>query len=283
MKRALLIGIDYLAMPSITLNGCVYDVINMSHVLIDAYNYDSIVVLRDDINNPSTMPTRANIMSNLQLLAQQSTALDEIWVHYSGHGSQIPDKTAYASNGQNQFLVPCDYQTAGFIIDKDILTIVKTIKCKAVFMFDACHSGSMCDLQWSYQYNTPTSWTKIQNNNMVISNPNIYMISGCKDDQTSSDAYIKIDKSAEGAFTNALITALRYYRHNVSIVNLYQYICGFLSANGFAQTPVLSLTVPTPAYTFIRAAPVAPVTVVTTLAATKTIMSGTMKSILYNQ
>jgi hypothetical protein len=280
MKRALLIGIDYLAIPSITLNGCIYDVINIGHVLIDAYNYDSVTILRDDMNNPATMPTRANIINNLRLLAQQSTALDEIWVHYSGHGSQIPDKTAYAGTGLNQILVPCDYQTAGFIIDKELFAIAKNIKCKTLFIFDACHSGTMCDLQWSYQYVTPTAWTKTQNNTVALSNPNIYMISGCKDDQTSADAFIKTDQTAQGAFTSAFITALRYYRHNVSITNVYQYVCGYLIANGLTQTPVLSCSAQTPVYSFVRAAPTitAPIA---NLASTTSVIVKNMRSILY--
>jgi len=276
MKRALLIGIDYLSIPSITLNGCIYDVINMSHMLTDAYDYSNITILRDDINNASTMPTRANIMNNLLSLVQQSGPLDEIWIHYSGHGSQIPDKTAYANTGLDGIIVPVDYQTAGFITDKDLLAIVQKIQCKALLLFDSCHSGTMCDLQWSFQFNSPTSLTKTKNNNVAIANPNIYMISGCKNEQTSADAFIKTDESAEGAFTNAFITALRYYRHNVSISNLYQYVCGYLAANKFTQVPILSTTTQTPSYTFIRALSL---TSPTTLSSS-TIITSNMKSVM---
>ena len=255
MKRALLIGINYFSIPSITLNGCVYDVINISHMLIDAYDYNpaNITILRDDINNPSTMPTRANILNNLTAIAQQSGPLDEIWIHYSGHGSQIPDKTGNESTGFDQIIVPMDYQKSGFITDNELLSIVQKISCKALLIFDACHSGTMCDLPWCFQYVNPTSWIKTKNNNVIINNPNIYMISGCKDEQTSSDAFIKTDETVEGAFTNAFMNALRYYRHNVGISNLYQYICQYLASNGFSQIPILSTTTQTPNYTFARA------------------------------
>jgi hypothetical protein len=111
----------------------------------------------------------------------------------------------------------------------------------------------MCDLPWCFQYVNPTSWIKTKNNNVIINNPNIYMISGCKDEQTSSDAFIKTDETVEGAFTNAFMNALRYYRHNVGISNLYQYICQYLASNGFSQIPILSTTTQTPNYTFARA------------------------------
>uniref|UniRef100_A0A6C0B2X7 Peptidase C14 caspase domain-containing protein n=1 Tax=viral metagenome TaxID=1070528 RepID=A0A6C0B2X7_9ZZZZ len=283
MKRALLIGIDYLAIPSITLKGCVYDVINVRDVLTDAYDYDSITILRDDINNAATMPTKANIIKNLTNIVNQSTSLDEIWVHYSGHGSQLPNKNAYTSNGLDNILVPCDYQTAGFITDRELLAIVKNIKCKALLLFDACHSGTMCDLEWSFQYGGPISWSKIQNNKVGnISNPNICIISGCKDEQTSADTFIKADSTSQGAFTNAFINALRNYRHKVSINQVYQYVCGYLQSNGFPQVPVLSATVQTPNYNFARTIS-APVTTAPTFATTKTTVTSNMRNILQSR
>jgi hypothetical protein len=281
MKRALLIGIDYLAIPSITLRGCVYDVINVRDVLTDAYDYDSITILRDDINNAATMPTKANIINNLINIVNQSTNLDEIWIHYSGHGSQLPNKNAYTSNGLDNILVPCDYQTAGFITDKELLNIVKNIKCKALLLFDACHSGTMCDLEWSFQYSNPISWTKVQNNKVgTISNPNICIISGCKDEQTSADAFIKVDETSQGAFTNAFITSLRNYRHNVSINQVYQYTCGYLKSNGFTQVPVLSSSTQAPNYNFARAVPVTVQAPASTFATTKTTVTTNMRNIL---
>jgi hypothetical protein len=278
MKRALLIGIDYVSNPSIKLNGCVYDVINMSNILMDAYDYSSsnITILRDDINNSATMPTRANIINNLLSLAKQSGPLDEIWIHYSGHGSQITDKTFSEQDGLDEILVPVDYQTAGFIKDNELLEIIKTFPCKTLLLFDACHSGTMCDLQWSFQYVNPKTWTKIKNNNIVINNPNIYMISGCKDDQTSADTFVRANKISEGAFTNAFINALRYYRHNVSINTLYQYVCSYLTANGFKQLPVLSTTTQNPNYNFTRALSLSSPASVTSTATLTTAMKSVM-------
>lgn len=276
MKRALLIGVDYFNNPSIKLNGCIYDVINMSHMLIDAYNYDSITVLRDD--EPNAMPTRANIIKALTNLVNQSTSLDEIWFHYSGHGYLVPDKTANSYTGLDCVLVPCDYKTAGTITDKDMLAIIKNIKCRALLLFDACHSGTMCDLPWSFQYNNNNSWQKIKNNNVVIDNPNIYMISGCTDEQTSSDIFDYSDATNQGAFTNSFMKGLRYYRHNVSIVQLYQYICNNLKSNGFTQIPVLSTTVQIPNYSFLRA----PISIAQSQPTvnSKAVIVKTMKSVL---
>jgi hypothetical protein len=283
-KKALLIGIDYTSIPSVALNGCIHDVININRMLVDAYDYRSanITVLRDDINNSTTLPTKANIINNLITLASESATLDEVWIHYSGHGSQIPDRNKDEISGYDSILVPLDYQTKGFIVDDDLLNIIKMFKCKTILIFDSCHSGSVCDLPWSFQYVSPTNWTKTKNNSVTINNPNIFMFSGCKDDQTSADAYFKSDKCAAGAFTNALITGLRYYRHNVSIGNLYQYICTYLKSNGFTQIPILSTTTQTPIYTFLRAQN-AGASVSGASVSTSTTINTNMKSILYNK
>jgi hypothetical protein len=281
-KKALLIGIDYTSIPSIKLNGCVYDVINMSRMLQDAYDYssDNITVLRDDMNSPATLPTKANIINNLTSLASQSANLGEIWIHYSGHGSQLPDRNKDEISGYDSILVPLDYQTKGFIVDDDLLNIIKTFACKTIMLFDSCHSGTVCDLPWSFQYVSPTNWIKTKNNSTIIKNPNVFMFSGCKDDQSSADAYFKSDKASAGAFTNAFISGLRYYRHNVSIGNLYQYICKYLKSNGFNQLPILSSTTQTPSYTFVRVG--APTTSNKDIfvPSTNAILSQTMKSII---
>jgi len=50
MKKALLIGIDYIDVSGVSLKGCINDAINMRNMLIDAYDYEpeNIVMLRDD-------------------------------------------------------------------------------------------------------------------------------------------------------------------------------------------------------------------------------------------
>jgi len=160
-KKALLIGINYRSIPDITLNGCIDDIVNMRNVLIDAYDYQSsnITLLRDDIDDPNFAPTRDNIIAQLNILAQQSSSLDEIWVHYSGHGSLI---NGIANGKLDNILVPLDYETKGFIREGIILTILQQIKCRAILLFDSCHSGSMCDLPYSVQYKTPSSYVTMK-------------------------------------------------------------------------------------------------------------------------
>lgn len=286
MKKALLIGINYYSSPSVRLNGCIDDVNNIRSVLIDAYDYDlaNIVTLRDDELRSQYQPTRDNIINNLKQLVSQTPQLQEIWIHYSGHGSQIQDKNGDEKSGMDSFLVPSDYEQRGFIIDDELLNIIKNIKCRAILAFDSCHSGTICDLPWSFEYKNASGFSIMKNNNVVIQNPNIYMFSGCKDNQTSADAYSNEGQDYMGAFTNALINALRMNRHNVNCMLLYRDICNYLKTNGFEQLPIFSSSSQTPNYKFVRATQTTNAGLLTKQIATNanTTIKTNMRSILYN-
>jgi len=255
MKKALLIGINYINDRDITLNGCIDDVINMRNMLIDAYDYDpsNILTLRDDDKHTIHQPSRDNIINNLKRLANESDKLSELWVHYSGHGSLLFDNKSINTNNMENILVPADYKTKGFILDIELLAIVKTIKCKTILLFDSCHSGTMCDLPWAIEYKNPLNYTVTHINNVVISNPNIFMFSGSKDSQTSDDSYSNENQQYVGAFTHAFLHSLRKNRHNVSYKVLYRDICEYLSQNGFAQIPIFSSSSKEPNLIFTRA------------------------------
>jgi hypothetical protein len=207
-------------------------------------------VLRDDTKNATKMPTRNNILTNLSNLVNQSANLSEIWFHYSGHGSQIrAGANSTEIDKLEEVIVPIDYQKSGFIIDDEIFNIIKNVKCKMILIFDCCHSGSMCDLQWSFLY-TGGSIMKSLNTNKSITNPNIFCFSGCKDSQTGADAYSVEQAQNVGAFTDAFIQCLRDNQMNVDILKLYSDICVYIKSNGFTQTPLFSTSSVSPSYTF---------------------------------
>jgi len=253
MKKALLVGINYKGIPGAALNGCINDIVNISEVLIDSYDYESrnITQLRDDNANPAFAPTRANIISGLTALVAQSSNLSEIWFHYSGHGSQMRDTNGDEADRLDEILVPVDFQRSGFIVDDEIFNIVKNSKCKTILIFDSCHSGSVCDLQWGYQY-ANGSLMKSMATNKIINNPNIFCFSGCKDPETSADAYSREKQMGVGAFTDTFIRCLRNNRMNVDILKLYSDICVTIKQAGFSQNPAFSCSSPSPLYKFAR-------------------------------
>lgn len=249
-KKALLIGCNYINTTN-QLNGCINDIIHVRNMLIDAYAYlpTNITMLRDDVS--TILPTRANILNSLKLIIGQSSSLTEIIIHYSGHGTSLRDADSDELSGQDQAIVPLDYNRNGIISDDELFNIIKDAKCRLLLFFDSCHSGTVCDLQYSINYVNRT-FVRSTNNSKRVANPNIIMMSGCRDDQTSADSYSNLEDLAVGAFTNCLLETLRASNHNVDILRLYNDVCYNLSKAGFSQIPILSCSSYMPTYTFVR-------------------------------
>lgn len=231
MKRALLMGLNYAGTPY-ELKGCINDVQNIKTLLLkNNYTESNITILTD---NAPQLPTRANIMKELfKLTTLPST---ELFIYYSGHGSIVRDRNGDERSGKDSVIVPCDFETSDFILDDYLFVMISKLKCKTTLLFDSCNSGTVCDLPY---YVTYTRGKLVQNTTRRITklaNPNICMISGCKDDQSSIDSFI--DGNYCGAFTNAFLQSIEPKK---SIVNLYVDICKKLSE---AQTPVLSTSAP---------------------------------------
>lgn len=249
MKKALVVGCNYLNDPTIHLNGCIDDIVNISALLKEHYGYTCIVQLRDDSTKPEEQPTRNNILTELNKLIAGSSACDEIWFHYSGHGSRLHIQGSDL-NFQDDVIVPVDFKTKGFIIDDEIYNIIKNTKCKTFLIMDCCHSASVCELHWMFDCEDGEHILKSVNTQKQITCPFVYCISGCKNDQTSIDAFNTEKKEFTGAFTDALIHVLETKKYKTSLLQLYIDICVYIKSEGYLQTPILSCSSMIPSYTF---------------------------------
>jgi hypothetical protein len=276
-KKALLIGINYYDTPSNKLNGCINDAVNMRNMLIDAYGYDSnnIAVLRDDAVNSINKPTRANILNNLSSIIAQSASLKEIWIHYSGHGSQIRDSNGDEKDGLDEFIVPSDYDKTGIITDDMIFNIIRQSKCPTFIIFDCCSSGTICDLMWNFNAVSSTQVVAVKTANNLAQNPNIFCLSGCRDEQTSADIYNSFTQQSCGALTNAIAECLRFNRHNVDVKKLYLDVVTYIKQQGLQQIPQISSSSQNPSYQIVK-------TLTTTTIATSALLKQAMKTVLRN-
>lgn len=232
MRRALLIGINYVGTPS-QLNGCINDINNVGSYLFNTLKYNSFLVLTDYTR---FKPTKANILQAFNALFTNVRAGDELWFHYSGHGSLLRDTNRDEESGFDSCICPLDYERAGFISDDVIRQMLAQRVPKGVKLYivlDACHSGTGCDLRYKYDDNSyltsslasaspntttplptkyiPSDWSLQQTSyefkkyNKTIGE--VYSISGCQDEQTSADAFI--EGQATGALTFILLSCLR--------------------------------------------------------------------------
>ena len=250
-KYALLIGCNYKNIPDCRLYGCINDIKNMQNMLVSNIKFkpENITMIHDELTG-DMVPTRSTILRELTNIVQKSNNASEIWIHYSGHGSQVVDKNHDEKSGYDSCIVPVDFIDAGFIIDDDILNIIKGIKCPAMILSDSCHSGTVCDLPYSIEYMYGTMFRYTRNNTVVITNPKIIMMSGCKDSQTSADFYDTQHGRSEGAFTDAFLRSLKQNNYNASLTKIYVDTYNWLANNQFSQKPILSSSTAVPSWLF---------------------------------
>lgn len=256
MKKALLIGINYASDPTARLFGCINDAVAVKNMLIDAYDYPSenVVILRDDVEETIFLPTRSNIISNIAQLMKQSSSLSEIWIHFSGHGSQIGDTNADERDGKDEIIIPSDFRTAGIIVDDQLRVLLNGAKCRVMLTMDCCNAGTNFDLPYSFPINNNRIYRRIENRNLMR-NKNIFKLTGSRDDQTASDYFCFESRVPMGVFTMALLECLRKRKHNVSLLRLYLDINKHLEENGFTQRSLLSSSNALPFVNVVRASP----------------------------
>jgi len=156
-KKSLFVGINYPGTNG-ELRGCITDVHNVKELITTKFNFptdkDSMRILIDD-GNGDGMPTFANIVAGMKWLIAGAESGDSLFFHYSGHGAYAKDvkPDTDEADEQDETLVPCDYKTAGMIIDDDIFDMMIAPLPKGVrltVITDCCHSGSVLDLPYSY-------------------------------------------------------------------------------------------------------------------------------------
>jgi len=236
-KMALLIGINYRGTTD-ELNGCINDVNNVRDMLINEFNYEkeNITMLTDDSKIKPTSMNILRALSKMVILAYHNKC-DELFIHYSGHGTYVNDMNKDEDDGKDEALVPLDYEKNGVITDDLLHEYLAYLpkECKCICLFDCCHSGTILDLPYRY---IGIEDSIIENENAMIKS-NIIMISGCRDKETSADAYILSEYRGEyaGAMTNAFLETLKEYDYSCTCFHLLKGMRVYLKKNKYEQIP----------------------------------------------
>src|SRR5688572_22831705 len=103
-KRALLIGINKYLIPGADLRGCVNDVKDLSAALIEFYGFkrQDISMLLDGA------ATQKAMTAGIKALLRGAKKGDVLILHYSGHGSNVPDDNKDEADGRDETLCPTD-------------------------------------------------------------------------------------------------------------------------------------------------------------------------------
>jgi len=255
-KRGLLVGVNKYKMSGADLQGCVNDVTNMRDILLKYFGFAAkdIRVLVDE------RAIKKNIMESLTWLISRVKKDDRLLFHYSGHGSQIVDQDGdELKDKMDEIICPHDMDWENnFISDDDLRALFanlpKGINLEVVL--DSCHSGTGTREMLAIQglpsglsfkprfLAPPVDIACRADEDMGVrrllkgNNPiNHVLFAGCRDNQTSADAYI--NGSYNGAFTYYLCKHLRDTQGNTTRAELIKRVRASLKFNGFSQIPQL--------------------------------------------
>lgn len=261
-KHALLVGInDYKNVND--LQGCINDVTNVRNILKTFFGFtnNDIRVLANE------RATKKNILSRLERMVKKSKKGDQLIFHFSGHGSQIRDRDNDELNDHMDEII-CPYNMNwddGYITDDMLRAILDQLPkgVKMEIILDSCYSGtgtrdigveSACgsvprplfknrflrppiDIECRYQgdENDMKATRTFRSDEAITLNHVLW--AGCKDNQTSADAYI--DGRYNGAFTYYFCKHIRESRGVINRAELHSRIANSLDHNDYSQLPQL--------------------------------------------
>jgi len=253
IKKALLVGINkYKPNLNADLKGCINDVAMVHHLLVNKFGFDTnnIRVVVDD------RATQNNILHRLQWLINDTKEGDLLVFHFSGHGSQIIDRNGDELNDYlDEIICPHDLNWDNPLTDDILRSIFSKIPSgvKLIMIADCCHSGTLVRELNNPRYEKPRfilppfdirsrSFNKKLSKRKLVEKTQketqkIILLSGCKDSQTSADAYI--NGKYNGALSWAVYTVLNN-NPNISYIDLHEKVSYLLKRGGFSQEPQLN-------------------------------------------
>ena len=265
-KRAVLIGINKYLIAGADLRGCVNDVTDLRSVLTEfgGFKTSGITMLTDHA------ATKKAMMAEIQKLVKASKKGDVALLHYSGHGSNVPDDedNRDEADGRDEILCPSDLNWDDTMRDDWLRKTFDDLPdgVTLTVIMDCCHSGSNTraiqppDAPIKERF-LPSPWdiaraesrrspakkvtsglrgskrAKRSVNDIVDANIPEVLITGCRDTQTSADAFI--NGRYNGALTFGLVEAIRAAKGRLTYRELHERASAVLKKRKFEQVPQL--------------------------------------------
>ena len=262
VKRALLIGVKGYSRGNEenvdwTNLATENDVNGLAEILGNADNqfrFDKIKIL-----NTKETTTRKNILETIKtFLIDQTNEGDIVFLHFSGHGSQVSDKEKKPGNLKigdefdelDETLVPSDYISradgSNDIRDDEIEKIIEELQKKKplniTFSFDSCFSGTISragnslirgggrsiEIRKEFGENESPSGLFTRTKDGKTGN-GLIILSAARYDQSANE----VIGQGGGAYSKALINALRKADQNTTYRDLYDAIVSDVTSSGF--------------------------------------------------
>lgn len=248
-KRALLVGLNHYPDPANTLRGCLNDVRQIGDTLAAQLGFGDTGAIRTLTDAEATT---AAIRRGLERLVGGARAGDVIVFHYSGHGSQVEDKSGDEEDGLDEIICPFDLDWDNPFTDDDLDAIVSRLDADAVFtvILDCCHSGTgLRELVQRVPRSRPRCLScpavtarerpvaSVRRFGERLSRRGAILIAGCRSNQVSADALL--DGDYHGALTFYLCRAITELGPEATYLELIRRVRQLLNREGFDQVPQL--------------------------------------------
>ena len=262
-KRALLIGINRYQIPGADLRGCVNDVRGMASALEELCGFRAA-----DIETITDVDaTKKAMQAGIKDLVKGGRRGDVLFLHYSGHGSNVPDDDGDEADHRDEILCPTDLDWKDPFRDDWLRATFDGLRAgvSLTVVMDCCHSGTNTraiqppDALVIPRY-LPNPWDimaaesgrklkgrvtgRLRRTPHRKSGPDVVavtmpetLIAGCRDTQTSADAFI--DGTYNGALTWSLVCALRTTSAALSYRELHARSVALLGKRRYDQVPQL--------------------------------------------
>ena len=250
-RKALLVGLNRYPDPENTLKGCINDVRQVSGLLYSRFGFaaDGSTRLLTDAR-----ATTAAIVDRLHWLLDGARAGDVLVFHYSGHGSQVPDRHGDEhDDGLDEIICPYDLDWDDPFTDDDLYAIVKDLPAgvNLTVVLDCCHSGTglreaagPASRARSRCIGAPPTLSRPRLAELALrrfgsraAQRGAILIAGCRSNQVSADAYI--DGDYHGALTYFLCKAIEASQGGLTYRDLIDRVRRALRENQFEQVPQL--------------------------------------------
>jgi hypothetical protein len=245
-RKALLVGLNRYPDPENALRGCLNDVKQMSRMLEDHFGFDRTGDVRTLTDHQATTDA---IRRGLAWLVGGAAAGDVLVFHYSGHGSQVPDRDGDEDDGLDEIICPYDLDWDHPFSDDDLRSIVDPLPAgvNLTVVLDCCHSGTglrrPAVTAGRARCLAPparlarTDMPQRRRFGRAAADRGAVLIAACADGQVSADAWI--EGAYHGALTWYLCEAAAASRYKTSYSRLVLDVRHRIRKAGYEQVPQL--------------------------------------------
>ena len=247
-KKALCVGINnYPFGEANDLKGCLNDANDWARLLKKHFDFTDVKQLLD------ANATKANIIKGLKDLLKGAEAGDVLVFTIASHGTYLADSDS-DEPGYDEAICPHDTDS-NLLVDDELRKLFKNIPKQVMLtvISDSCHSGSVTrKIPGEYRRSrqlAPSVWggreltadklsaVRKLKEKFPESSMKEILLSGCKSNQTSADAYINNDY--HGAMSYHAIKAITDAKYKITYAELHKRLLSMLEEAMYDQVPQL--------------------------------------------